>query len=265
MPPKQPFTQHLINEKLNPAFFTSESEWDTAVIIPTLGRPQYLHNVIQALYNQTVLPKEIVVIDQSDMIDIDTGTLRKFGSEVAFSYYHLNVCSKKAALNWGLRLTKSPIIVSVDDDTEFDAALIFNHLLSLYEHRADNINGATVRHNQHLLTSPRRPRFWEDAVTTLTHNRMVDYPCMTLQVNGCNCSFKRSILLKVNGWDETAGIASDDDEMSMKLFKYGGKMIYDPRPKVVHLKAPSGGWRDLWSKTLYGSFLKRQLQYPHAR
>ena len=250
---------------MNIDYFVNNSEWDVAVIIPTLNRTDCLYNVLQSFYQQTILPKEIMVIDQSDLADINLEMLKEFDNKVELSYYYLDVCSKKCALNWGLRLSKSPIILIVDDDVEFNDQLVFNHLLALHEHGVDNINGASAKPDKKLLSESRVPGRWEDGVTTLTHNRMVDYPCMTLQVNGNNSSFKRNILLEMNGWDENSLIASDDDEMSMKLFNKGGIMMYDPRPKLVHLKAPIGGWRDLWFKKIYTSFIKRQLQYPHSR
>jgi len=239
--------------------------WDVAVIIPTLDRHQYLLKTIEYFYKQSVLPKEIVVIDQSPIKEINIEKLNDFDQHINLNYFHLDTCSKKCALNWGLRLTKSPIVLIVDDDVEFDENLVYNHLCALIEHNVDNINGASIKPNGKLLSEPRKPSFWEDGVFQLTHNRMVDYPCMTLQVNGNNSSFKREILIKVNGWDENSLIASDDDEMSMKLFNYGGKMLYDPRPRLYHLKAAKGGWRSIWRKKIFTSFFKRLLESPHPR
>jgi len=239
--------------------------WDVAVIIPTLDRHQYLFKTIEYFYKQSVLPKEIVVIDQSPIKEINIEKLNDFDQRINFNYFHLDTCSKKCALNWGLRLTKSPIVLIVDDDVEFDENLVYNHLYAMVEHNVDNINGASIKPSGELLSEPRKPSFWEDGVFQLTHNRMVDYPCMTLQVNGNNSSFKRQILIKVNGWDESSLISSDDDEMSMKLFNFGGKMLYDPRPQLYHLKASSGGWRTIWYKQFYDSFFKRLLETPHPR
>jgi GT2 family glycosyltransferase len=249
---------------MNIDFFQNNPEWDVAVIIPTLKRHKYLHKTIELFYRQSILPKEIVVIDQSELDEMNLDDLKRFDDSIILDYYHLDIWGAKCAQNWGVKLSKSPIILLVDDDVEFEDDFVFNHLVALMEHRADNINGANVRPHGTLLSSPRIPGPWEDGIDILTHPRKVDFPCMTLQVNGNNSLYTREILLKVNGWDENVEVVSEDDEMSMKLFLHGGKMIYDPRPCLVHLKAPMGGFRDFWNESIYISFKKRQLRYPEV-
>ena len=66
-------------------------------------------------------------------------------------------------------LSRAPIVVCVDDDTEFDENLIYNHLVALKEHGVDCISGAVF--HKHVSTignsEYRKVPDWECGVYTL--------------------------------------------------------------------------------------------------
>lgn len=228
---------------VTPEYFRNTPQWDVVVIIPTLYRSKFLAEVLHRLGEQTVPAKEIIIIDQSEPDDVEVEMYKEFSEKLPLQVYHLRKKSKPIALNWGLVLSKSPLIISVDDDTEFDSNLIFNHLLAMHEHHVDCISGAVVHRNfLDLKINYRIPLPWENGVYTIGHNPMVNYSCMIMGIAGCNFSIRREAVLKVNGWDENMTLL-DDRDLAMYLFKSGAKMHYDPRPKVIHLKTPMGGWR----------------------
>ncbi len=231
------------NSSITPEYFINRVEWDVVVIIPTLYRTKYLKEVLSSLVKQSVLPKEVIIIEQSDETDIDIGMYSEFLDRLPLRLFHLKRRSKPVALNWSIRFSKSPIVLSIDDDTEFGQDLIFNHLRAMLEHHVDCISGAVVhRKNSALLDTYRIPPEWENGVYTIGHNPMVTYSCMTMGLAGCNFSIKRTALERVKGWDENMALL-DDRDLALYLFKGGLKMHFDPRPKVIHLKTPMGGWR----------------------
>ena len=73
---------------MNIDFFQNNTEWDVAVIIPTLKRHKYLHKTIELFYKQSILPKEIVVIDQSEVDEMNLDDLKRFDDSIILNYYH---------------------------------------------------------------------------------------------------------------------------------------------------------------------------------
>jgi GT2 family glycosyltransferase len=61
----------------------------------------------------------------------------------------------------------------------------------------------------------------------------------------CNGSVRRDAFLSVDGFDENFAGASygDDADMALRMQAAGMYIVYDPRPWLVHLLAPTGGLR----------------------
>jgi len=227
-----------------------------AVVIPTLYRSKYLEQVLNLLSIQTITPDEVLIIDQAAPDEIDAAMYNQFEGKLPLRVYHLDVRSQSAARNWGVRLSTAEIYISVDDDTEFDSNFIDNHLKALALHNCDCICGGVRFKNSELKSEFREPSGWESAEFTFTHTPLVNYPCQTIGIAGCNFSIKRTAIERINGWDETIPIYGEDRDFPLRLLKAGGSIFFNPSPMVVHLKAPMGGGRYVHGKR---SFLKRQF------
>jgi len=60
----------------------------------------------------------------------------------------------------------------------------------------------------------------------------------------CNASVKRSVALKIGGFDEQfTRTWFDDADFSWRLHQAGARVVFDPAASLVHLKVPSGGNR----------------------
>ena len=84
------------------------------VIIPSLGRINYLNELLESIYNQTLLPKEIIILlDQNKICkDIEKLINKKNNCKVVFCK-KLNLSQKR---NYGAEITKTQYIIYSDDD-----------------------------------------------------------------------------------------------------------------------------------------------------
>lgn len=227
-----------------------------AVVIPTLYRSVYLEHVLQLITNQTTLPDEVLIIDQAAPEEIDRAMYTRFIEKLPLRVYHLDVRSQSAARNWGVRLSTSDVYISVDDDTDFDTDFIAQHLKALETHHCDCICGGVRFKNSELKDEFRIPTPWESPEFTFTHTPLINYPCQTIGIAGCNFSVKRDAIMKIDGWDELIPIYGEDRDFPLRLIKKGGSIFFDPKPLVVHLKAPMGGGR---YKSGRKNFISRQF------
>tara|TARA_B100000989_G_scaffold291707_1_gene266554 strand:+ start:1933 stop:2712 length:780 start_codon:yes stop_codon:yes gene_type:complete len=84
------------------------------VIIPSLGRINYLNELLQSIYNQTILPEEIIILLDRNNLCEDSEKLinQKKNCKVVFCN-NLNLSQKR---NYGAEITKTNYIIYSDDD-----------------------------------------------------------------------------------------------------------------------------------------------------
>lgn len=94
-----------------------------SVVIPTMGRPLTLKRTLETMLKSTVLPKQVVIVDQSTELahrrEI-AGYKDLFSNEgkVEYTYFYQEQASLTKARNNGARLATEEILVCCDDDVD---------------------------------------------------------------------------------------------------------------------------------------------------
>ena len=85
-----------------------------SVIIPSLGRINYLNQLLQSIYNQTLLPEEIIILlDQNESCkNVAKFIYKKNNCNIIFCK-NLNLSQKR---NYGIEIAKTKFIIYSDDD-----------------------------------------------------------------------------------------------------------------------------------------------------
>src|SRR5262245_8952737 len=99
-----------------------------SAIIPTKGRPSELVIVTHNLLNQTLLPAEIIIIDQSPddcgrrlVLQLLAGVSSEVRDSVRLEYVlDQSISGGSAARNRGLELAKGNVLLCLDDDVELE-------------------------------------------------------------------------------------------------------------------------------------------------
>ena len=98
-----------------------------SVIITTHNRPDYLKESLAAVLKQTVMPKEVFVIDDGSSVSYEE-VLSLFPSD-QFTYVKVPVASgANAARNLGISKSTSDIIAFLDDDDVWDNDYLEQHI-----------------------------------------------------------------------------------------------------------------------------------------
>ncbi len=95
----------------------------TSVIIPTRNRPDELEHCIDSILRQTVLPDEVLVVDDGNLPSLEYDVLFA-GSGIDFRYVKKTEPGIAASRNMGVGLAKGEIIFFVDDDVVLEPAYI---------------------------------------------------------------------------------------------------------------------------------------------
>jgi glycosyltransferase involved in cell wall biosynthesis len=194
------------------------------VIIPTIGRKNYLYDVLKDFSKQTLLPKKIVIVEQNpdaeSTSELDYLTNEKWPFEIQHLFIHLaGACN---ARNLALNQTQSEWVFLADDDNRFEATLL-SDIFSKIEQYGN------------LVVTTSYPQRGESK----KYEKVIQWPTF-----GAGNSFvRRDLLEKVRfniGFEFGYG---EDVDFGMQLRYQGHDVLFLPEPEILHLKAPIGGFR----------------------
>lgn len=206
---------------LHPELPDDAPEVDVDALIPTLGRPEALRDVLRDLAAQTVPPRRVIVVDQG-------GSPKPVGDwpfELLFlALPEPGVCK---ARNAGLRAVRSEWVLLLDDDVRLQPGLVSYLLRTAQAYGVEVVNAAVhlpvERTGSH---SPQSPRPWP------------------VFASGASLVSSR-ILAEAGGFDERLdGGYGEDYELGIRFRLAGAGVLYAPGEPVLHLKLPAGGFRD---------------------
>jgi GT2 family glycosyltransferase len=122
----------------NPVFRKNDKVWTQAqvsVLIPTLGRYDYLSKLLSQLRDQTLKPLEIIIVDQND--DLLREDLKSRFPDLPLTIIKQNKRGQSTARNAGLYVARGTHILFIDDDDEVPSDLIQKHVEALNAERCE--------------------------------------------------------------------------------------------------------------------------------
>lgn len=201
-------------------------EVDLDVIIPTIGRKAYLHDVLKDLAQQSILPQRIIIVEQNpdanSKSELNYLIKDTWPFEIVHKFIHqTGVCN---ARNLALDLVKAKWVFLADDDnrlSKFTIENIFRQLNSL------KVNCLTTAY---LQKGDKNPNKYLSQTT----------------IFGSGNSFVNNKLLKKHNikFDKAYEFNyGEDSDFGLQLRQKGIDVIITQEPSILHLKAPVGGFR----------------------
>lgn len=209
-----------------------------SVVIPTVDRYEWLDTVLGQLAEQTMLPTEVIVVDQTDETERRPVTAEGLPLEVIIA----PAPGQSTARNLALARATGDLILFVDDDDEIEPDLIARHVAVLEHRRVDVSSGVAPEPGD----PPPTPEFSRFRVADVfpTNNSMV-----------------RRDALDRSGWFDPAfdhGVRADH-ELGTRLYLSGARMVLSPDIEVVHHRAPSGGLRRTGARRVTNASSRRSI------
>lgn len=194
------------------------------VIIPTIGRKKYLFDVLKDLEKQTLLPKNVIIVEQNPQLnsvsELDYLTNQDWPFKIKHTFTHQpGVCN---ARNLALKQVESEWTFLGDDDNRFRSTLI-EELFKHIKQYGVNV-GITV-----YLQEKEEQSYLKTAQTSI--------------FGAGNAIIKSSLIEKVKFNENFEFNYGEDTDFGMQLRRLGEDVIYFADIKILHLKAPIGGYR----------------------
>lgn len=195
------------------------------VIIPTMGRPKYLYQVLKDLSKQTHPPGKVIVVEQNfdleSTSDLPFLKHKDWPFEVVHHFIHqTGACN---ARNIALEDVTSDWVFFADDDILFGEDLIENVFHALQENGLSAINLNCKQESEQTVFSKIKQWGSFGSGTSVVESKFAK-----------QCSF---LELFEHGYGE-------DRDYGMQLRNLGCDIVYHPNLVIKHLKAPTGGFRE---------------------
>ena len=217
-----------------------------AVVIPTYGREKVLLETINQLLRQEPAAAEILIIDQTISHEQDTDTkLGLWHTEGMIRWIRVDQPSQPVALNIGLRKATQPFVLFLDDDIRIDEGFVEAHYNAFESEEIWVAAGQVLQleevEDHGYVHQP-------ETGTLADVNFVFRSGRKTFIENGMsgNLCVRREHALQIRGFDEhfiPPVSYRFDNEFCKRLCRAGGKIVFEPKARIYHLRVKQGGTR----------------------
>ena len=194
------------------------------VIIPTIGRKEYLYDVLCDLKAQTHLPVNVIIVEQNPTENSDSELEYLHTETWPFVIKHTFTHQAGAcnARNLALAQVESNWVFLADDDIRFENDFLVNAFDKIVQFRTKAVS---FRCHQKSEISKWRTVFQWGSF-------------------GSGCSIVYTQTLKNCKFDMGYEFGfGEDSDFGMQIRNLGEDVLYLPTPSILHLKASIGGFR----------------------
>lgn len=234
-----------------------------SVLIPTKNRPEDLARALRSVLAQTVLPRQIVIVDQSAderghvALDREMQEADSAAREISLVYVHEpQLAGTAAARNRLMELGEADILFFVDDDAELEREFI-DELLAVYEGRpeADGVSGIITNYS----VAGRGFRWWawlfvrgpfhdeRQRIYWNAERLRRSAPLPVLKFTGAAMSFRAKAARRARFDARLTGASREEDTDFCEQLR-PTTLLIAPRARLIHRRSSRNRAGDHWLK-----------------
>lgn len=199
-----------------------------SVITLTRNRARLLNTCLSSLIGQLTPQDEVVVVDNCST-DETPAVLAAYASQLPLKVYRTSLAGFPNLYNLGIRKSRRPVLVFLDDDCEATAGYI-KRIKQKYK------NG-----NSFVLQGKTRSLPRSSVLAQISEAHVDDWflankgPGDTLRViDNRNVAIPRQLLMKHGMFSPGMALGSEDVELGLRLFRAGVRIVFDPHLLAYH-------------------------------
>ncbi|UPZ16033.1 glycosyltransferase family 2 protein [Flavobacterium humidisoli] len=209
------------------------------IIIPTIGRKKYLHDFLNDLALQTHLPKNVIIVEQNPFIS--SVSELDFIESDNWPFYIKHIFTHKTgacnARNLALAEINSEWVFMADDDIRIDKRFLEKAFEVIKKDGAEQVTFGCYA-----------PDYAE--------NKKIQRRLQSSNF-GSGCSIVKSKNIESISYNTSFEFGyGEDSDYGMQLRNKGFDIIFSPKPEIIHLKAPIGGFREKYILAWTNDFIQ---------
>jgi GT2 family glycosyltransferase len=220
---------------------------DFSVVIPSHNRPDLLRACLSAVTRHAPANTEVIVIDD--------GSPGASASTAASAFPHVRCLRSPrrrgfcAAANAGLLAARAPVVELLNDDTEVEPGWAGAALAHFADPRVAAVAPLVLRwggNGEAPSIDSAGDRYFRGGVAGKRgHGEAVGpaylRPCRVFGASGSSAFYRRDAVLRVGAFPERFGAYFEDVDLSFRLHRAGGEVVFEPRSRVRHRVSASYG------------------------
>ncbi|GEM_PF-209364 len=215
------------------------------VIVPTYRRTwDQARDTLEALARQSPPAAEVIIVDQTP--DPDPRIARFAAETPSFRYVHIDTPGLPNARNVGAREATAEVVAYCDDDAVPVRGWVGAHAWRYRNLAVVAVVGRVVIPGRGRgRPAPSRVGSFRAFDADFVDNYAATFPAEAHSLTGCNMSVRRAALLAVGGFRTEYGGTShlEETDVSLRLLRHGGRIVFEPSAEVEHRVAQTGGCR----------------------
>jgi len=240
-----------------------------SIVIGTFNRPATINLLLkQLILESKKINFEVIVYDQSDKKNYQKLSAI-FPKNTCFKLIRLDHPNTCQYLNLGWKNARGAIVLYLDDDVQITKETIPAHINAYTNQKTMAVAGRVINAKEKINHSDRIGRvYFFGAIIEKNFSSekkaFVDFPY------GCNMSFRKSILEKIDGFDEKLAppiYSFNEVDLGIRVSKkWPNSIIFEPKALVYHKRYASGGTRSYKQSEIkastdfnYGYFLGKNF------
>lgn len=219
-----------------------------SVILPTFNRAAVLCQTVRMLRHQTLVPHEIIVVDQSTSIDADSeANLKRWNEHGDIHWIRQIEPNASMARNRGAVAATGDVLLFLDDDITLAERFIEYHARNYHSPEVRAVAGQILDEDSPVtLDLPKQTG--DPQVDWIYFPKNYGKRCLTPWMASGNFSVRRDVYFELGGMDETywKGGFREEADFALRFVRSGYQFQFDPEASVFHLgikAVPAGGSR----------------------
>ena len=218
-------------------------ELSVAVAIPTYNRERILIDTIEYVLAQNPPADEVLIIDQTIEHEPDTENFLSLAEKAGkLRWIRQFPPNLPKARNRALHETECDVIIFIDDDVTMSENFVENHRKNYFDPHVDGVAGRIIQNGISIPQKKSWPQIMDHRFMSLDSEKRIEG---IAAFRGCNHSVRVNSLKSIGGYDVNyIGWAyREDSDVSIRLWKNGCMIVFDPEAVLTHLTIPTGGCR----------------------
>ena len=217
------------------------------VIVPVINEEEKIKTCLEAIFNQTLLPNEVIIVDGNSK-DNTVINASKFPVRILYENYH----TRAGACQIGVENAKNEFVAFTDADCLPEKNWLKN-LISEFDNNIVGVGGCIKNLGEGVWISSinfAMGTFLGSAKSI--QGRQFKEKKYVKSISGCNSIYRKKDIMDVGGFDVNLTTA-EDTNLNSKLLTIG-KLLFIPNAVIFHNH--SRGLK---------AFAKRMYQYGYGR
>lgn len=229
---------------------------EVTVVIPNYNGQKYLIPCMKALYENTKIAMDVIVVDNGSM-DQSASEAQKAYPQATYIFFDKNYGFCRA-VNEGIRAAHTEYVLLLNNDTEIKEGFVENLLRTIKKNKMIfSVEAKMIQYgNQEFIDSAGtyyNALGWAFARGKDTSVSKYNQRCQTFAACAGAAIYRKNVFEKIGYFDENHFAYLEDIDIGYRAKIYGYKNLYEPKAKVIHVGSASSGSRYNEFKTRYSA------------